>query len=164
MPPDRLPAFSFSSPGDVVSAEGKGSGKKTVSVVFLWWPAHPAHCLTQSQFSEGTEVCGGGLPLTKLLHGYSREANYLTVLQCQNQVITSLAYFSGHFTADHGQQCRLEMMCGISWALGDKGRGYNIKLEVAVVAVNTSPSPLSALKVVFNKWVFTRQPCLYPRL
>lgn len=52
MLPDHLPAFSFSNPGDVVSAEGKASVKKTVSVVFLWWPAHPAHCLTQCQFSD----------------------------------------------------------------------------------------------------------------
>lgn len=44
--------ISFSNPGDVVSAEGKGSGEKTVSAVFLWWPAHPAHCLPQCQFSE----------------------------------------------------------------------------------------------------------------
>lgn len=66
--------------------------------------------------------------------------------------------------ADHGQQCHLEMQCGISWDLGDEDRGYDIKLEVAVVAVNTSPPSLSALKVVVNKWVFTRQPCLHPRL
>lgn len=50
LPPDHLPAFLFSNSGDVIRAEGRGSVKKTVSMVFLWWPTHPTHCLTQ--FSE----------------------------------------------------------------------------------------------------------------
>lgn len=54
---------------------------------------------------------------------------------------------------DHGQQCHLEIQWNISWDLGDEDWWSDIKLEVAVVAVNTSASPLSAVKVVFNKYL-----------
>lgn len=55
--------------------------------------------------------------------------------------------------ADYEQQCHLEMQWKISWYLGDEDWWSDIKKEVAVVAVNTSAPPLSAVKVVFNKYL-----------
>ena len=59
----------------------------------------------------------------------------------KNEEITAisfLAYFSDHFMVDRGQQHDLVMQRGVSWDLDDEHRVYDIKLEVAVVAVNAS--------------------------